>query len=371
MLQGIIGLCELAFPGRVHSYYLTGSYATGDATPASDIDMYVLYRGDFRSRYEERQAWQIDANCELLLSKQLDIVPWSESQAIHYAIMDVKQVSLFKLGSVLLYGEDIRDAIALPPLEQYVRAALHDPLRFMTRLRQNPSHLTFPLPYPDPEAPFYGYDRRMYTGEEVDPIGTEDLVIMLTRVATALLALEAGEYVRNKHDSVRAYRAHINDQWADLLEEVNEYCRIQWQYRIPIREADRRRLRTLCQRVVEFENIFLMRYKGFLLTELRQRAYPPVWLPVAQAASLLHCSTRTLHRWARQGKVQKQRMRGERWVLVEDFPQLYAVSMLGSVWYPDGEVRDALKQLEHTGTALLGRCIQATLRRLQRDDGGA
>jgi len=368
MLQGIIGLCELAFPDRIHSYYLTGSYADGSAVPASDIDMYVLFKDDFRSRYEERQAWQIDTNCELLLSKRLDIVPWSAARVIHYGITEVKQVSLFKIGSVFLYGTDIREEIVLPPLEQYVRAAMHDPLRLMARLRQNANHLTFPLTYPDAEAPFYGYDRPMYTGEAVDPVGTEDLMLLLTRIAAAVLALEAGQYVRNKHDTIRAYRVHINDQWTALLEEVNEYCRMQWHYRIPTEETDRRRLRNLCQQIVAFENAFLTHYKAFLLAELCHPAYPPVWLPVNQAASLLDCSVRTLHRWVQQGRVQEQRMRGERWVLVEDFPQLYAASMARQVWYTDDEVRDALRQLEATGSALLRRSMQATLRRLQRND---
>jgi hypothetical protein len=47
ILEGVVGLFELLFPGRVSGYYLTGSFSDGTAIPGSDIDMSVLFRGSF------------------------------------------------------------------------------------------------------------------------------------------------------------------------------------------------------------------------------------------------------------------------------------------------------------------------------------
>jgi predicted nucleotidyltransferase len=44
IVQGIIGLFEIAFPGRIRGCYLVGSYADGTAVPLSDIDIRVVLK---------------------------------------------------------------------------------------------------------------------------------------------------------------------------------------------------------------------------------------------------------------------------------------------------------------------------------------
>jgi Nucleotidyltransferase domain. len=60
VLKAILGFCELLFPERIRGYYLQGSYATGDPTSASDIDITLLFRGDFINEEEQKRAWQVD-----------------------------------------------------------------------------------------------------------------------------------------------------------------------------------------------------------------------------------------------------------------------------------------------------------------------
>jgi hypothetical protein len=45
ILQGVIGLYEMIFPGRIRGYYLVGSYADGSAVAASDIDVEIWFKG--------------------------------------------------------------------------------------------------------------------------------------------------------------------------------------------------------------------------------------------------------------------------------------------------------------------------------------
>jgi len=106
ILQGIIGIYELVFPGCIRGYYLLGSYTDATSVSISDIDMAILFKG---SSVDKREA-QVNRCCSLISPIRLDISAHSEER------LPAEDVRL-KLGSVLLYGEDSRDNIALPPIE--------------------------------------------------------------------------------------------------------------------------------------------------------------------------------------------------------------------------------------------------------------
>lgn len=57
LLSQVAELYETKFPGRVRGYYLTGSYAEGDAVDGSDIDLYILFKGAFISEEEAAQEF--------------------------------------------------------------------------------------------------------------------------------------------------------------------------------------------------------------------------------------------------------------------------------------------------------------------------
>src|SRR5207249_3773291 len=133
---------------------------------------------------------------------------------------------------------DVRDSIPLPPLADFVRHAMDLTSRLIRSLHQTRDVLPFLLQYPDPDGPFYGYDR----GEGA-PL--KDLVTTMGLAATAILAFRAGQYVGGKRDCLRQYRACIDDQWTGFLEEVYERGRNQWGYCVPSDQEDRERLRQL------------------------------------------------------------------------------------------------------------------------------
>lgn len=249
VLEGVIGLFELLFPGRVSGYYLTGSLSDGSAMPESDVDLFVLFKGPSLSEADEQKADQTAYLCGKLSPIELDITPLGE--AIPWPL---RAVSL-KLGSRLIYGEDTRDRVPLPTLDAYTRHAMDVTYRMLLRLRPGTESLTFPLRHPDPDAEFFGYDRPTNS--------TKDLVTAVGLAATAILAFRAGRYVAGKRDAVRLYREVIDDEWADLVQQLYEMCRNGWGYEVPPSTEDRLRLRDLCERVVGFENHFMERQRAF------------------------------------------------------------------------------------------------------------
>jgi predicted nucleotidyltransferase len=250
VLRGIVGIWEMAFPGRIRAYYLTGSYSDGTALPTSDIDLSILFRGGFTHEREEAAADELADHCAQISPVELDLVPLAEE--IPFPL----RAASIKLASQLIYGEDVRERMLLPPPADYVRQAMELTARLLRRLHGTGDGLPFPLDYPDPDGPFYGYDRS-------DGAALKDLVTTIGLAATAILAFKAGHYAGGKRDCLRLYRACIDDQWTGYLEEVYERCRNQWGYRVPGDREDRQRLRQLCGQALSFENHFLSFYREY------------------------------------------------------------------------------------------------------------
>ena len=53
ILQNIVGIYERAFPNRIRSYYVVGSYADGTAVSTSDIDACIVFKDEFRNNHEQ------------------------------------------------------------------------------------------------------------------------------------------------------------------------------------------------------------------------------------------------------------------------------------------------------------------------------
>jgi len=270
ILGGVIGIWESVFPSRIRGYYLFGSYSAGTADTTSDLDLAILFKQEFQSSQETNQAQRL---CEYLEALQpapyVDMFYVSEE-----SVQQTDRVSvalLLKRSSRLLYGEDTRQLIMAKPDERYVRDAMHIPYFNSKFGRPNLDVLTFPLDYPDPQGEFLGYDGWLLGRER----GTTMLVVIVGRIATALLALRAGQYAGSKSESTRLYRAEINDEWSELVEQVYQRCRVHWGYRIPRKQGERRALRVLCQQALAFENYFYGLYREYLLKELhdQQRAH--------------------------------------------------------------------------------------------------
>src|SRR3954454_14957297 len=82
LLRGLISLFEIAFPARIRSYYLVGSYSDGtavgyDASPnSSDIDLSLIFRGTVKETESETFHRLVTA-CRRISPIQIDAQAYS------------------------------------------------------------------------------------------------------------------------------------------------------------------------------------------------------------------------------------------------------------------------------------------------------
>ncbi len=263
ILRNILEMFEAKFPERIRAYYVEGSYANASSVTTSDLDVLLIYKNKFHDG-EAQKVEELANQLENESTIELDIEAVDEQSL-------TKGVSpTLKLGSSFLYGEDIRDSLSLMSLEEWTRDRMHSSLWRTVHLCNRPFLIRYPLTYPDQQGEFYGYDARMLrlpNGQEVHC--TRDLIRLVGWSATAMIAFKAGRYVARKSECHKMYQACFDDKWGQLLQDIYELCRGQWNYLIPDDLKERKRLRAICERTLYFENHFLQVYKEFVLTELR------------------------------------------------------------------------------------------------------
>jgi len=262
-LQGLIRIFEMRFPGRIRAYYAEGSYADRTAITTSDIDLVLIFKDRFVDEAERGMARRLGGYCASLSAIEFDLEIVDEQQARRNAFPTLK------LASVLLYGTDIRDQLALPSISAWTRDRMYAAYWLIVKVFNRPPLVRYPLGYPQPDAAFFGYDQRMLRLPDGAQVRcTRDLVRVTGWAATALIALQTGTYVVRKRDCHLRYQQLIGDQWSDLLRVIYTRCKHEWGYRIPAAPADQRALRDMCVRTLEFENHFLCVFKDFVLSEL-------------------------------------------------------------------------------------------------------
>lgn len=314
ILRGVIGLVELLFPERVRSYYVTGSYADGTAVPTSDLDVMIVLKNN-ATHDELDKIFDIADQISLLSPLFLDLEGIGEDQLS-------SKGHFLKFASLFIYGDDIRDAIQTPDIDDYVRNCMHNPpIYFMTHVARRQPVVTFPLDYPDRTAEFYGYDHNPLEDHQ----DTKVLMAIIGHAATAIVALKTRQFVGTKSQCLSMYKQHVHDEWTDLLTEVYTVYRNAWSYRIPENAEDRRRLRHVCERTLRFENHFLKLYRSYLLTEL-------------------HGS--------------------------DDRNKLKAIEMLGKIIFPDETVLNTLRTFETSTSEELKTAAVSTIRKIEATQRG-
>jgi Nucleotidyltransferase domain len=287
ILRGMIGVHEMVFPMRVRAYYLVGSYHTGHAVPASDLDVIVVFRGSFLPG-EEDASRDVNNHCSRISPVRLDAKATCEAQILSDGD------PLLKASSLLLYGDDIRDQIPLRPAPE-VDEEFGQYVGLLTALRGWPATMIYPLQYPDAQGEFFGYERQgnrvadwKWAEDDYQP-GTRTLVDSVATAALLLVQMHARQLILSKHEIVSRYRADVNDVWAPFVGDIYTKCRTQWQYLIPKSTADRRNLRDLCRKTLAFENHVLETCRTYLLRRLASGE-------AAQARPALHALGSALFR---------------------------------------------------------------------------
>jgi hypothetical protein len=264
ILQAIIALYEHAFPSYIRAYYVIGSYADASATPISDIDFAIVFSTSLTSD-QLAQAHALVQRYAQISPIRLDI-----GLTLERDLSGIEKV-LLKLGSLFVYGADMRDQLSLPPLAQYQRDVTWSPYRFLGQVIRDRLVLAYPLTYPDASEPFYGYVKKRIADWYPAAIeqGTKELITGVTRTATALLAMRAHQYIGTKSASIRLYRKYIADEWTEYLEMLYRKGKGEWHYAVPNHPADQQQLRDLCQHTLGFENYYFQHYRTYLLDLLQ------------------------------------------------------------------------------------------------------
>jgi hypothetical protein len=271
---GIIAVMEFQFPSRIHGYYFEGSCADGAITPLSDIDLSILFK-DQQTAIERQHFATLTAALKRISPRNLDMSCVDERMVLHADQLrfqadwsPVFHAITLKLASLPIYGADLRQAIPLVPRDTYIRTFMHFPYLVLAGQRKHPPRLPDPLDYPEPTDEFFGYTGRLLRAPNGTPTpSTKRLVHSSGYIATALVALRTTSFVADKRTAVVEYRARIDDEWAEHLEAIQHYCRVQWGYCVPEASADRTILHQLCRRQLAFENHFLSIYKDYLRHE--------------------------------------------------------------------------------------------------------
>lgn len=267
--QGLIGIFEIAFPGRVLGVYLRGSHASGSSIAGSDLDLYVLFQGQFADRAEFDRARALSDHCAQLSPILLEIIVIGER--ILQLSEGVSTALDLKLGTRLLYGVDVRPGLPEFEPDSYRRSVVHTPFnsyRFAVQ-RRDADVLTYPLGPPDPDGAFFGFDQWAMPGPDgVERPSTKLLVATVGWTATAIIALRTGRYVRDKAACADLYRREVADEWTELVVRTHDLCRNRWRYGIPAGDHEREQLGDLCRRAVDFQNHFLLLYRDYQQAEI-------------------------------------------------------------------------------------------------------
>lgn len=261
LLRGTIGLLETVFPNRIRGHFLTGSYRQATQTSGSDIDLIVVFKGEFAAD-EADQVRAIRRYASMISPVRLDIVPTCEA-----GLRQTGSVGLKRTG-LLLFGDDTRDQIPLQPFDSYIRDVIQGVIGYLCELRGDQPLLQMPLAPPDPDGEFLGYERfGIFTGYDVKP-GLRTLINAATLAATALVGLQSDAMCDSKSGAVAAYQRSANDEWSQLVETLYTRCKGDWHYQIPKDAADRHALQALCIQFNAFENYVLSTLRPYILVQL-------------------------------------------------------------------------------------------------------
>ncbi len=261
-MRDVVACFERAFPHGIRACYLIGSYAEGTAVKLSDIDLIVVMRDSFGDNETQAKAIEVAKRCAANSLIRLDITPRAESAV--ETMFGVIRVGL-KQNSVLMYGDDLRAQMQLPPIETYTQDVIAGALFFIARLHDKERIETLPLEYPDACDEFYGYAQKRFREwyPETVQAGTKELVATVSRIATASIAQRAKKYVGGKAQAIRLYRECIGAPWDLFVEQIYQRCKRDWNYLIPESIAERQELSALCREMLAFENDFCATIPSF------------------------------------------------------------------------------------------------------------
>src|SRR6266568_1946041 len=151
IFQEVIRLYESTFPGQIAAYYVEGSMADQTNLVTSDIDLVIVFSDQFAQENTRQTAEQLWSKNHQETSVEVDITVIDEQQ-----LQKGVQPNL-KLGSQLIYGQDIYSKYPLLPIADWARERMHASYWLTINIHPRPKPVQLPLIYPDEQNEFYGY----------------------------------------------------------------------------------------------------------------------------------------------------------------------------------------------------------------------
>ncbi len=257
VIADIADAFTIAFPNRIDAIYAEGSYAADYVVPGSDLDL-VIILGDVVSEKDRQMALELTANLDQSSPMELDLELVCRNQKVRPAL---------KLNSVLVYGDEVRDQLAVMSIREWIRERMYAGSWLICHLFGRPGVAKVPMDFPNASGEFYGYNTNRGNNQGSEGT-TKDLVRAISWAATALTARSSGQYLTSKADLLREHPEHLPHEWGAYLTSLFEYCRTNLNYGVPDSKEGRGKLRGLCEKTREFETYFLAEHREFVLTEL-------------------------------------------------------------------------------------------------------
>lgn len=251
--------------------YLTGSYANNYAIENSDIDicLFLVVKNHDNSNIDEiitevEHKYGVSMDISIVDSSDLNIpsdTALVEKMSIRESVLSAK------ISGKFIWGKDILKYWKLPSEKAYVESTIKLPLEFFSRARGN-SKLQYPLQYPDADDYFYGY-----VNERDGEASTKQIISQYGWIATAMVAVENGDFVTNKKECVEKFK-DLDSNKGQYLEEVFKNIREKWNYRLPKDEEEKKQLRGFCEELLTWENNYLEYLAKYLSREqMHSRSY--------------------------------------------------------------------------------------------------
>jgi hypothetical protein len=264
-LAALYAHLQQRFPQRIVGAYLFGSQADATAVDTSDIDFCLVVDSPDRN---ELLADVRDEGLSFAREKRiarLDLIVFDKHKLLADGQFRIKSCSQHA------FGEDIRSAMPDLPFDAYLRAYSHAPIVYMVNVLRRAEWVSWPVGYPDPAGPYFGYDMNRFP-PTLEPVANiKALVSTVCWIASVLVSFRSGQSVASTREAVIRYRAVIDDAWAPFVEEVHSFGKYTLGYLVPTSDEDQARLRRICAEMPDFENHYLDHYRDYLLAEARSR----------------------------------------------------------------------------------------------------
>lgn len=263
IVESVVSIIKTCFGERILSIYLSGSFNRNQLTLSSDIDMTIIFCGRM-SDAEYARFMQLREGLQPLSPLRLDMGAESENK------IKARPANVAMRSANCLYGEDFFHALSPQPIEHYAMRWIHKSIHYMSVLRGRPQPNPIPLTYPQTDDDYSGYTQFAdFDGAEAFTKGIRIIVNMITACSSARLAIDSGIEVTTKQDSITQYREHIADEWSDYIIQIVHLIKIDLQYRFPSQSDEQERLKTVLEKLPDFENAMLEHFRPVIVENLQ------------------------------------------------------------------------------------------------------